>query len=124
MTPLGDCLETFRRLRQIHQIDLADYLCVSRCYISALEKGRKVPSNPEVVRKIAEKLALNDRETDLLFDSLEKSKQTWKVPIDTGLKEYAFLHALWSQLGSLSEKQLQGMHLFLEMQAGEQRINK
>lgn len=117
MTPFGDSLQAFRHVRRIQQADLADSLGVSRGYISALEKGRKVPAKLEFVLKITEVLKLNVAESQQLFDSLEKSRQVWKVPSETGPEEYDFLHALWSRLGTLDKKQLQGMKLFLEIQS-------
>lgn len=121
MTPFGDCLKAFRQARSVQQADLAERLGVSRCYISALEQGRKVPAKSKFIDKITNSLSLSSSERQRLFDSLEKSRQIWKVPSDMALEEYDLVHALWERLGSLDKKQIQGMRLFLEFQLEEDR---
>lgn len=121
MTPFGQYLEQLRRSRKLQQSQLAAELDVSACYISAMEKGRKVPARSQILDKISEVLELDEQEQQSLIKSVEQSKQTLKVPASAGPEEYAFLNELWGHLGSLSADQIDGMSLFLKVGRGSQR---
>ena len=121
MTPFGQYLEAVRRSRKLQQTQLAAELGISSCYVSALEKGRKVPAKPDLLDKLTDVLKLDRREQNILLKSFQQSKKNLKIPESAGPAEYIFLHELWGHLGALTADQLKGMSLFLKIGKASQR---
>lgn len=116
MTPLGLALESFRRSRGLQQNALAVSAGIRPCYLSAMEKGKKGPPSSSVLQKLIETMDLTEDEARELETAAYQSRQRLTVPDHASIHEYRLLHKIWEKLGSLSENQVKGMELFLEMQ--------
>jgi transcriptional regulator with XRE-family HTH domain len=116
MTPLGLALESFRRSRGLQQNSLALSAGIRPCYLSAIEKGKKGPPSNSVLQKLIETMDLSEDEARELETAAYQSRQRLTVPDQASIHEYRLLHKIWEKLGSLSENQVKGMELFLEMQ--------
>ncbi|WP_333874245.1 helix-turn-helix domain-containing protein [Methylobacter sp.] len=106
MTPFGLFLENIRRSRQLQQKQLAADLGVQACYISSLEKGRKAPPSKKVLERLIAALDLNEEEQTLLWESVEQSELSFKLPGNMILAEYQLISRLKQQLGRLSQEQI------------------
>ncbi|EGW23117.1 helix-turn-helix domain-containing protein [Methylobacter tundripaludum] len=106
MTPFGLFLENIRRSRQLQQKQLAADLGVQACYISSLEKGRKAPPSKKVLERLIAALDLNEEEQSLMWESVEQSELSFKLPGNMILAEYQLISRLKQQLGRLSQEQI------------------
>jgi len=106
MTPFGLFLENIRRSRQLQQKQLAADLGVQACYISSLEKGRKAPPSKKVLERLIAALDLNEEEQTLMWESVEQSELSFKLPGNMILAEYQLISRLKQQLGRLSQEQI------------------
>ena len=106
MTPFGLFLESLRRSRQLQQVQLADRLEVNSCYVSAMEKGKKGPPSKAVLEKLIDKLNLNSSEQELLWERVEQSKRTVRLPDNATAEEYVLMNEIQHHLGALSSEQI------------------
>lgn len=106
MTPFGLFLESIRRSRQLQQVQLADRLGVNSCYISAIEKGKKGPPSKEVLVKLITQLTLDQLEQDALWEYVDQSQKTIRVPDNATAEEYALMRDIRVHLGALSSEQI------------------
>lgn len=115
MTPFGLFLEGIRRSRGLQQNELGQRLGINPCYISSMEKGRKGPPSEDLLKKINVVLELDAEENRELRRVVEQSGQKYNMPGNAGPHEYRLVNKLWAKLGSLTEKQAQGLEIFLDM---------
>jgi len=115
MTPFGLLLESLRRSRQLQQIQLADLLSVNSCYISTMEKGKKGPPSKMVLENLIVELKLDTAEQEALWDSVEQSKRTTRLPDNATVEEYALMRDLRSHLGALSSEQISIIRSILKL---------
>lgn len=106
MTPFGLFLENIRRSRQLQQKQLAADLGVQACYISSLEKGRKAPPSKKILERLISAMDLNEEEQTLMWESVEQSELSFKLPGNMILAEYQLISRLKQQLGRLSQEQI------------------
>lgn len=106
MTPFGLFLESIRRSRQLQQVQLADRLGVNSCYVSAMEKGKKGPPSKEVLTKLISQLKLDGSEQEALWEYVDQSQKTVRVPDNATAEEYALMRDIRVHLGALSSEQI------------------
>ncbi|RBM48471.1 XRE family transcriptional regulator [Vibrio tarriae] len=115
MTPFGLYLESLRRSRQLQQIQLADHLGVNACYVSAMESGKKGPPSKQVLSKLIESLELDADEQEMLWDKVDQSQRTIRLPDNATLEEYALMRDLRRHLGALSSDKVNVIRNILNM---------
>lgn len=115
MTPFGLYLESLRRSRQLQQVQLADHLGVSSCYVSGMESGKKAPPSKHVLSKLIDSLELNAEEQEMLRDKIDQSQRAIRLPDNATLEEYALIHDLRRHLGSLSSDKVKVIRSILTM---------
>ena len=106
MTPFGLFLESLRRNRQLQQVQLADIMGINSCYVSAIENGKKGPPSKRVLDRLISELALDDREQGLLWEYVDQSKRTIRLPDNATADEYALMRDIEKNLGALSIEQI------------------
>ncbi|NVJ47879.1 MAG: helix-turn-helix domain-containing protein [Cytophagia bacterium] len=116
MTPFGLFLESIRRDRKLQQVQLADLLGVNSGYISVMESGKKGPPSKMVLTNLIEQLELNDEEQSLLWDSIEKSQRTIRIPESASLDEFALVSELRQRLGMLTKDQVDAIRSILRFE--------
>ena len=107
MTPFGLFLESLRRSRQLQQVQLADLLSVNSCYVSAIENGKKGPPSKPVLEKLIAELSLDKKEQELLWDYVDQSKRTIRLPDNATAEEYSLMRDMRRHLGALSMEQIE-----------------
>lgn len=115
MTPFGLFLESLRRSRQLQQVQLADRLNVNSCYVSSMENGKKAPPSKHVLMKLIEELRLDGEEQQELWDKVEQSKRTTRLPDNATLEEYALMRDLRDHLGAMSSDKVNVIRNILNM---------
>lgn len=118
MTPFGNYLEHLRRSRGLIQKQLAHYMGIDPCYVSALEKGKKGPPSNKILEKLIKSLELTQQEQEKLWEYVELSQLNRKLPSGISLQEYSLIKQLWGKLGSLTEEQIIIMSTALKMKQG------
>ncbi|MCO7226631.1 helix-turn-helix domain-containing protein [Pleionea sp. CnH1-48] len=106
MTPFGQYLEALRRSRNLQQTQLADLLGVHSCYVSAIENGKKGPPTKKVLDNLIISLRLDESEQVLLWDYVDQSQRTTRLPDHATADEYSMMRDLRQCLGSLSSEQI------------------
>jgi|TARA_R110001583_G_scaffold195066_1_gene368908 transcriptional regulator with XRE-family HTH domain len=106
MTPFGLFLESIRRNRHLHQVQLADRLGVNSCYVSAIENGKKGPPSKPILEKLISELNLDAQEQELLWDYVDQSQRTIRLPEDATPEEYTLMRDIRRHLGALSIEQI------------------
>ncbi|EGQ9436941.1 helix-turn-helix domain-containing protein [Vibrio mimicus] len=115
MTPFGLYLESLRRSRQLQQVQLADHLGVNACYVSAMENGKKGPPSQQVLSKLIASLKLDAEEQETLWDKVDESQRTIRLPDNATLEEYALMRDLRRHLGALSSDKVNVIRNILNM---------
>ena len=115
MTPFGLYLESLRRSRQLQQVQLADLLGVNACYVSAMENGKKGPPSQQVLSKLVASLKLDANEQETLWDKVDQSQRTTRLPDNATLEEYALMCDLRRHLGALSPDKVNVIRHILNM---------
>lgn len=124
MTPFGSYLESLRRSRRLKQKQLAALLQVNACYVSAMESGKKGPPGDRVLQRLIESLALNADESNKLWEYVDQSQRTFRLPDDMALEEYALASHFRKRLGSLDKNQIAAIDAVLRMgQASSEAMN-
>lgn len=115
MTPFGLYLESLRRSRQLQQVQLADHLGVNACYVSSMENGKKGPPSKGVLNKLIASLDLNEEEQETLWDKVDQSQRTVRLPDNATLEEYALMRDLRDHLGAMSSDKVNVIRNILNM---------
>lgn len=100
-------MESLRRSRQLQQVQLADIMGINSCYVSAIENGKKGPPSKGVLDRLVSELALDDREQGLLWEYVDQSKRTRRLPDNATADEYALMRDIERHLGALSKEQIE-----------------
>ena len=115
MTPFGLYLESLRRSRQLQQVQLADQLGVNACYVSSMENGKKGPPSKQVLNKLIVSLDLDAEEQEMLWDKVDQSQRTIRLPDNATLEEYALMRDLRDHLGAMSSDKVNVIRNILNM---------
>mgnify|MGYP000695852552 CR=1 FL=1 len=115
MTPFGLYLESLRRSRQLQQIQLANHLGVNACYVSAMENGKKGPPSKSVLFRLITSLDLDVGEQETLWDKVDQSQRTIRLPDNATLEEYALMRDLRDHLGAMSSDKVNIIRNILNM---------
>ena len=87
----GAFLRKKREEHNITMLALAKALDVSGAYLSDVERGRRLPLNPERIRKAAEVLSFNKDEMNQMFDLAAISRGTVAQDILDYIKEHDYV---------------------------------
>lgn len=115
MTPFGLYLESLRRSRQLQQIQLANHLGVNACYVSSMENGKKGPPSKSVLFRLIASLDLDVGEQETLWDKVDQSQRTIRLPDNATLEEYALMRDLRDHLGAMSSDKVNIIRNILNM---------
>lgn len=115
MTPFGLYLESLRRSRQLQQVQLAEHLGVNACYVSSMENGKKGPPSKQVLNKLIVSLELDTEEQEMLWDKVDQSQRTIRLPDNATLEEYALMRDLRDHLGAMSSDKVNVIRNILNM---------
>lgn len=85
---------------------MADLLNINSCYVSAIENGKKGPPSKSVLQKLITELGLDEEEQVLLWDYVDQSKRTIRLPDNATAEEYSLMRDMQKHLGSLSIEQI------------------
>ena len=80
---------------------------INSCYVSAIENGKKGPPSKGVLDRLVSELALDDREQGLLWEYVDQSKRTRRLPDNATADEYALMRDIERHLGALSKEQIE-----------------
>lgn len=115
MSPFSRYLRALRIHRGLRQKELAHQLGYEPSYLSALERSEKGPPRQDFIRRLIRGLDLDEDEQALLAQALKASRRQISLPPRASEKEYALLHQLEPQLGSLLPVQIQLIELALQV---------
>lgn len=118
MTELGAML---RRIRTDHQEllkDMAERLCVSSAFLSAVESGKKrVPSN--FAKKIVDTYGLNSDQENSLISAIELSADEMKINLQDASKNQRTAAVSFAKaLGNLSDEDISDLMLVFNRSKG------
>ena len=99
----------------MQQVQLADHLGVNACYVSSMENGKKGPPSKGVLNKLIASLDLNEEEQETLWDKVDQSQRTIRLPDNATLEEYALMRDLRDQLGAMSADKVNVIRNILNM---------
>lgn len=120
MTPFSTFLIKFRQERGLRQNQMASLLGVEQSYLSALESGQKPPPRKVKLDYIAQKLELNETQTQDLALAAKISEKTIKIPKTVKLQTQEMCHLFQMVLPQISDKQVQIIRLALELSQCEE----
>lgn len=124
MTPFGLYLESLRRSRQLQQVQMADLLGVNSCYISSIESGKKGPPSNQIIEKLISKLELDKDEQEILWDKVDESQRTVRLPDNATIEEYALMRDIRRHLGALSSQKIGIIRNILDLDSDRQKPPK
>lgn len=106
MSPFASTLKELRLNRNLRQKDAADLLGYEQSYVSGLENGQKPPPKNDFINKVIKTYQLNDAEQQILSESIEQSRQFYKLPKNASLEAYLIFQALEKQINRLSRNEM------------------
>jgi transcriptional regulator with XRE-family HTH domain len=98
----------FRDLRirmGLRQHELAEQLGYEQAYISAVELGKKNPSD-ELLRKLSKELDLSDSEQEALDLAVSESRRKFVLPKEVPTDTYRLCSELWAKIERLHPAQI------------------
>lgn len=99
----------------MQQVQLADHLGVNACYVSSMESGKKGPPSKLVLNKLIVSLELDAEEQEMLWDKVDQSQRTIRLPDNATLEEYALMRDLRDHLGAMSSDKVNVIRNILNM---------
>lgn len=99
----------------MQQVQLADHLGVNACYVSSMENGKKGPPSKQVLNKLIVSLELDAEEQEMLWDKVDQSQRTIRLPDNATLEEYALMRDLRDHLGAMSSDKVNVIRNILNM---------
>lgn len=115
MSPFSIFLRQVRESRALRQKDAAEMLGYEQSYISALENGLKGIPRLEFIQQLTNKFQLSDEEISEMNAALSVSRRTFSIPNSAKAEEFELAHRFEGLLGKLSPKQIQFLHLALDL---------
>ncbi len=80
-----------------------------------MESGKKGPPSKQVLSKLIESLELDADEQEMLWDKVDQSQRTIRLPDNATLEEYALMRDLRHHLGALSSDKVNVIRSILNM---------
>lgn len=116
----------FRDLRLRHglsQQEIADQLGYEQGYISAIELGKKSPSEA-LLKKLAKAMNLSERDQEALSQAVKESKRKFVLPNEVPTDTYRLCSELWDKIDRLYPAQIRAIRELIridEEMAGQPR---
>lgn len=101
----------FRDLRFRHglrQQEMAEQLGYEQAYISAVELGKKNPSE-DLLRKLAKEMDLSAKDQEELSQAVKESKRRYVVPDEVTTDTYRLCSELWEKIDRLYPAQIRAI---------------
>ena len=101
----------FRDLRFRHglrQQEMAEQLGYEQAYISAVELGKKNPSE-DLLRKLAKEMDLSAKDQEELSQAVKESKRKYVVPDEVTTDTYRLCSELWEKIDRLYPAQIRAI---------------
>lgn len=106
MTIFATYFHDLRRRHKVSQKELSKLIGFKQGYISALEVGRKPPTNKDFIEKIIDALNLDAIEQAALWQAVDESQRNYTLPDDTSAEISRMVNKLWRELDNLSPLQV------------------
>ena len=117
MTIFSEYFHDLRRRHKISQKELAKLIGYKQGYISALEVGRKPPTNEDFIAKLIEGMKLDAGEQVALRQAVDESQRRYTLPDDASAEISRMINRLWRELNNLSPAQIKIITEVLQMHA-------
>lgn len=116
----------FRDLRFRHglrQQEMAEQLGYEQAYISAVELGKKNPSE-DLLRKLAKEMHLSNSDQEALSQAVKESKRKYVLPNEVPTETYRLCSELWEKIDRLYPAQIRAIResIRIDDQMAEQPI--
>lgn len=89
----------------LRQQELAERIGYEQAYVSAVELGKKSPSE-EFLRRLVKSLALSEQDQDVLWQAVKESQRKYVLPVEVSTDTYRLCFELWSQIDRLRPAQI------------------
>lgn len=106
MTIFSEYFHDLRRRHKVSQKELAKLIGYKQGYISALEVGRKPPTNEDFIAKLIEGLKLDVGEQAALRQAVAESQHKYILPNNASVDISRMVSRLWNELENLSPTQI------------------
>jgi transcriptional regulator with XRE-family HTH domain len=106
LTPFSAYFHDLRRRHKVSQKELAELIGYKQGYISALEVGRRPPTNEDFILKLVEGLQLDAIERAALRQAVEESQRNYTLPENASAEVSRMVNRLWHELENLSPAQI------------------
>lgn len=101
----------FRDLRLRHglrQQEMAEQLGYEQGYISAIELGKKSPSE-DLLRRLAKEMDLSGPDREALSQAVKESKRKYVLPDEVPTETYRLCSELWEKIDRLYPAQIRAI---------------
>ena len=115
MTIFATYFHDLRRRYKVSQKELAKLIGFKQGYISALEVGRKPPTNKDFIKKLIDALNLDAEEQAALWQAVDESQLNYKLPDDTPAEISRMVNKLWRQLDNIGPVQIRIINDVLQL---------
>jgi transcriptional regulator with XRE-family HTH domain len=106
LTPFSTYFHDLRRRHKVSQKELAKLIGYKQGYISALEVGRKPPTNEDFIAKVIEELKLDAGEQAALRQAVAESQRRYTLPDNASAEISRMVNRLWEELENLGPTQI------------------
>lgn len=123
-SPFSVFFHDLRLQSGLRQQELAERIGYEQAYVSAVELGKKNPSE-EFLRRLVNSLALSEQDQDALWQSVKESQRKYVLPVEVSTDTYRLCFELWSQIDRLRPAQIRLIREVLRIydQGGGQERN-
>jgi transcriptional regulator with XRE-family HTH domain len=104
-----------RRRHQLSQKELATLIGFKQAYVSALEVGRKPPTNKNFIEKLIDALNLDAIEQAALWQAVDESQRNYTLPDDTSAEISRMINKLWRELDRIGPVQIRIINDVLQL---------
>lgn len=103
------------RLRQgLRQHEMAERLGYEQAYISAVELGKKPPSE-DLLRRLVREMGLGDADQEALRQAVRESRRKYVLPDEVPTETYRLCSELWCKIDRLYPAQIQAIRELLKL---------
>ncbi len=106
LSPFSTFFHDLRRRHKVSQKELANLIGYKQGYISALEVGRKPPTNEDFIAQLITGLKLDAVEQAALRQAVEESQRNYTLPDNASAEVSRMVNRLWRELENLSPAQI------------------
>ena len=106
MTIFATYFHDLRRRHKVSQKELAKLMDCKQGYISALEVGRRSPSNKDFITKLIAVLKLDAVEQAALWQAVGDSQRKYTLPDNASAEISRMVNMLWQEMDNLSPMQI------------------